>query len=101
MPVRAILRMMLRKIALACALGLALLVVLVIAALVALPPALGAIAQREITRLTGRATTIGDVDLNLFNRHLVVRDVRVADREGEPPLAELGRLDARFGLFAL
>jgi hypothetical protein len=93
--------MMLRNIALAVALGAALLILLVIAAIVALPPALGAIAQREITRVTGRVTTIGDVDLNLFTRHLVVRNVRVADRPGEPPLAEVGRLDARFGLFAL
>src|SRR5688572_30708519 len=92
---------MLRKIAIAFALGVALLVVLVIAALVALPPALGAIAQREITRVTGRVTTIGDVDLNRFTRHLVVRNVRVGDRPGEPPLAELGRLDARFGLLGL
>src|SRR5918995_2106260 len=92
---------MLRKLAILFAVAVALFTGAIGVALVALPPVLGAIAQREIANVTGRATSIGDVDLNLFTQHLVVRDVRIADRDGAAPLAELGRLDARFRLLPL
>ena len=56
--------------------------------------------ERQIERLTGHETAIGDVDLNLFTRRLVVHNLRVRGRPGEPALATLARFDARFHLLA-
>ncbi|MBI2206513.1 MAG: DUF748 domain-containing protein [Candidatus Rokubacteria bacterium] len=74
---------------------------LIVAALAALPAVVRALTVRQIEQLTGRETWIADVDVNLFTRHLVLRDVRIAGAGHRPPVAEIARLDVRFGLGAL
>jgi hypothetical protein len=73
----------------------------VIAAIVALPAGVRLLAVRQIEQLTGREVSIANVDLNLFTRHLVVHELRVAGTHNGPPVVALARLDARFGLWAL
>jgi len=74
---------------------------LLVAVLVALPVAVRALAERRAQALTGRHVTIGDVDLNLFTRRLVARDVRVHGQAEEPPPLALEQLTARFDLMPL
>jgi hypothetical protein len=80
---------------------LAVLATLVAAVLVALPVAVRELAERRARALTGREITIGDVDLNLFTRRLVVTGARVHGPPDAPaPLAFQG-LTARFQLLPL
>src|SRR5215813_4559493 len=68
------------------------------ALLLALPPLVRWAAVTGIRSATGRATTIASVEINLFTGRLVVAGLRVDERDGGPPLAELERLEARFRL---
>ena len=66
--------------------------------LAAAPAIIRALAVRQIEGLTGRDASIGDVDLNLFARHLVLRDVRVVGLAERPPVLHIPRVDVRFHL---
>lgn len=72
----------------------------IVVALVVLPGLVRWRLESRIAALTGRTTTIEDVDLNLFTRRLVVHDLRVLGEPGEPALASLERLGLRFHLLA-
>jgi len=83
-----------------------LLVLVVVAAVVggglwALPEIVRRVAVARIPALTGRAVSIGDVDLNLFTGHLAVKQLRLADRTGSEPFVEFERLDVRISLPSL
>jgi Domain of Unknown Function (DUF748) len=51
---------------------------------------------RQIESLTGRRTTIEQLDLDLARGHLAIAGLRLAARAPGPPVAELDRLDVRF-----
>ena len=69
--------------------------------LVALPVAVRMIAEARVQALTGREVTIGDVDLNLFTRRLVVAEARLHGEGDEPPPLAFERLTARLRLLPL
>jgi hypothetical protein len=75
---------------------LAVLAVVVAGILAALPIAVRELVERRAQELTGRDVTIGDVDLNLFTRRLVVTDTRVHGSPGAPAPLVLERLAASF-----
>jgi len=81
------------------ALGIAFLLIAA-AVVVSLPVVFRWATVRQIEGLTGRRTTVANVDLNLFTRRLVVEDIRVAGRAAEPLLA-VPRVEARFRLAPL
>jgi hypothetical protein len=87
-----------RTLTLVVLVGLALLAA---AALWVLPEIVRRVATDRITRATGRATTIQDVDLNLFTGRLAVKGFRLAEREGPDAFAEVERLDVRVGVWDL
>ena len=70
-----------RRLKFALIVGIGLLVVAV-AVLWALPEILRRVALDQIAKRTGRAATIGDVDLNLFTGHLAIKQFRLTDRRG-------------------
>src|SRR5262245_21163784 len=80
-------------------------VVLVVVAggalLLALPSLVRWGAVKGIRAATGRPTSIATVELNLFSGRLVVAGLRVEERDGGAPLAELERLEARFRILPL
>jgi hypothetical protein len=78
------------------AIALALLLAVALAVVVLLPDFVRGRLEDRIEALTSRATTIADVDLDLFARRLVVHDLRVHGTAGEPSLAAVTRIDARF-----
>jgi hypothetical protein len=82
-------------IALAAAAGL------IVTVLIALPFVVRHVAIQRVAAMTGRAVTIGDVDLNLFTRRVVFTDVRIDAAGGAPPLATARRIEARFDLLPL
>jgi uncharacterized protein involved in outer membrane biogenesis len=69
----------------------------------ALPEVVRRVAVRKLPELTGRATTIEDVDLNLFTGRFAVTKLRMARRPGHGPEAfvEFDRLEGRVNLLAL
>jgi Domain of Unknown Function (DUF748) len=67
----------------------------------ALPEIIRRVALDRIPRLTGRAVTIGDIDLNLFTGRLAIKRFRLADRPGPEPFAEFERFDVRLSPTAL
>jgi uncharacterized protein DUF748 len=92
---------MLRRVRFWIVLVVVLLVVLTGALLLALPSLVRWAAVTGIHSATGRPTTLGAVEVNLFTGRLAMRDLRVADLGSGPPLAELERLEARFHLLPL
>ena len=80
---------------------LAILAVLVTAVLVTLPVAVRMFAEARVQAMTGREMTIGDVDLNLFTRRLVVADARVHAEADRPPPLAFERLTVRFDILPL
>jgi hypothetical protein len=78
-----------------------LVVVLVAGLLVALPAVVRWAVVRQVSAMTGQDAAIADVDLNLFTRHLVIRDFRVGAGGEDPPVARFARLEATFRLSAL
>jgi hypothetical protein len=76
-------------------------VVVVAVLLAALPIAVRWLAARQLTSLTGQATTIADVDTNLFTGRVAITDLRVAGGEGEPALVHVERIDGRMRVAAL
>jgi hypothetical protein len=78
---------------------LAVLVLLVLlggAFLWALPELIRRQAVTRIPKITGRAASIGDIDLNLFTGRLVVKGFRLAERDPRQAFVEFERLEARW-----
>src|ERR1700730_3502195 len=78
---------------------LAVLVLLVLlggAFLWALPELIRRQAVTRIPSITGRAVSIGDIDLNLFTGRLVVKGFRLAERDPRQAFVEFERLEARW-----
>src|SRR3990172_7525384 len=74
----------------------AVLLVLGGALLWALPELIRRQAVTQIPKITGRAASIGDIDLNLFTGRLVVKTFRLADRDPQKVFVEFERLEARW-----
>ena len=84
------------------AVALGVLAVLVAAAVVvALPSVVRRVARAQLAALTGREVAIGPVRLNVLTGRFVLADLRIADRDGRPPLLELQRLEGRLRPLAL
>jgi len=81
--------------------ALASILILAAGLLWALPEIVRRVALDQIPRRTGRAVTIGDVDLNLFAGRLAVKDFRLADREGPAPVVQFERFEVRLSPLAL
>jgi hypothetical protein len=79
----------------------AIVVALVVLGIVLFPVAIRRLAVRQLEAATGRDVTITSVRLGLFRGELEVTGLRVASRTDEPPLAELDRLEAEFGVWPL
>jgi len=78
---------------------LAVLVLLVLlggAFLWALPELIRRQAVTRIPSITGRAVSIGDIDLNLFTGRLVIKNFRLAERDPREAFVEFERLEARW-----
>ena len=56
------------------------------------------VALDQIPKVTGRATSIDDVDLNLFTGSFALKNVRVAERQGPEAFLELERIEGRLSL---
>ena len=67
----------------------------------ALPEIVRRVALDQISRRTGRAVAIEDVDLGVLARRLTFKNVRLAERDGSEGFVALSRLDARVALTAL
>ena len=89
-----------RRLKLALIIGVGLLV-LAVAVLWALPEIVRRVALDQIAKRTGRAATIGDVDLNLFTGRLAIKQFRLADRPGPEPFVEFERFEVRLAPLAL
>ncbi len=84
------------------AVALAVLAVLVATAVVvALPPVARRLVRTQLATLTGREVAIGAVRLNVLTGRFALAGLRIADRDGRPPLLELERLEGRLRLLAL
>ncbi|MDP2702614.1 MAG: DUF748 domain-containing protein, partial [Candidatus Rokubacteria bacterium] len=62
----------------------------------ALPELIRRQAVTQIPKITGRAASIGDIDLNLFTGRLVVKSFRLAERDPQKAFVEFERLEARW-----
>ncbi len=71
------------------------------AGLWALPEIVRRVALDQIPKVTGRAASIEDVDLNLFTGRVAIKQFRLAERDGPEAFVELDRLDLGISLFAL
>jgi hypothetical protein len=67
----------------------------------ALPEVVRRVAIEQISRRTGRAVAIEDVDLGVLARRLSLKNVRLTEREGPEAFVALARLDARMAVTAL
>jgi len=79
--------------------GLAVAAVLLIlggAFLWALPELIRRQAVARIPAITGRAVSIEDIDLNLFTGRLVIKSLRLAERDASKAFVEFERLEARW-----
>jgi uncharacterized protein involved in outer membrane biogenesis len=71
------------------------------AGLWALPELVRRVALDQIPKVTGRAASIEDIDLNLFTGRFAIKKFRMAERQGAEALIELERLDGRLWLPSL
>src|SRR5712692_10456418 len=62
----------------------------------ALPELIRRQAVTQIPKITGRAASIGDIDLNLFTGRLVVKNFRLAERDPSKAFVEFERMEARW-----
>jgi len=67
----------------------------------ALPELIRRQAVTQVPKITGRAVSIGDIDLNLFTGRLVVKNLRLAERDPQKAFVEFERLEARWSWPAL
>ena len=81
---------------------LALLGVLVFAASqIAIPLILRAVAVRQLSRITGRAVALADVDFNVFTGRAALHRFRLAQRGSDAPALEIDRLGIRIALTSM
>lgn len=71
-------------------------VALGLALVATLPLVVRHLAIRQLEGATGREVRLADVDLNLFTRRLVLKDVSVRPAADTPALLEVGRVEMRF-----
>ena len=76
-------------------------VVLLVVGLWVLPEVLRRVAVDRLSKQTGRAVTIQDIDLNLFTGRLAIKGFRLAERDRPEPFAEFERFDVQLGLLDL
>ena len=62
----------------------------------ALPELIRRQALVQIPKLTGRAASIQDIDLNLFTGRLVIKQFRLAERDPSKAFVEFERMEARW-----
>ncbi len=62
----------------------------------ALPVLIRRQALVQVPKLTGRAVSIEDIDLNLFTGRLVIKHFRLAERDPSKAFVEFERLEARW-----
>ena len=62
----------------------------------ALPVLIRRQALVQVPKLTGRAVSIEDIDLNLFTGRLVIKHLRLAERDPSKAFVEFERLEARW-----
>ena len=74
---------------------------LVVVLLIVLPLIVRQVAVDRLTRMTGRAVALADVDLNLFTGRLALHRFRLAQRGSDAPAVEIDRLDLRVALTSL
>ena len=67
-------------------------VVLLVMGLWVLPEVIRRLAVDRLSKQTGRAVTIQDVDLNLFAGRLAIKGFRLSERDRGEPFAEFERL---------
>jgi uncharacterized protein involved in outer membrane biogenesis len=77
------------------------LAVLFAVVLVVLPMIVRQVAVDRLARLTGRAVTLADVDLNVFTGRVALSGFRLAQRGSAEPALEWERLEVRLGLTSL
>jgi Domain of Unknown Function (DUF748) len=82
-------------------LALSLLVVVVAGTALGLAPLARKVAVAHLRALTERPVAIDSVGLNLLTGRVTVRGVRLAERDGATPFAEIERFDARLRLPAI
>lgn len=68
------------------------------AGLWALPEVVRRVALDQIPKLTGRAASIEDIDLNLLTGTFAIKTLRLAEREGPDAFVEFERLEGRLAL---
>ena len=66
--------------------------------LIVLPLILRWVTVDRISRMTGRAVALADVDLNVFTGRLVLHRFRLAQRGSDAPALEIDRLGVRIAL---
>jgi Domain of Unknown Function (DUF748) len=69
--------------------------VLVVVLLVVLPLLVRWVAVNQLTKLTGRAVALADVDLNLFTGRVILHRFRLAQRGSDASALEFDRLEVR------
>src|SRR5215831_11561199 len=67
----------------------------------ALPEVVRRVALVQIPKLTGRAMSLEDIDLNLFTGRVALKKFRLAEREPSETFVRFDRLDLRLSLWAL
>jgi len=80
---------------------LLLVVVVVTVALVALPEIIRRVAVSRITKMTGRAVAIDDVDLNVFTGRVALKGFRLAQRGSNEPALEFTQVAVQVAPLAL
>ncbi len=79
----------------------ALLVLLLAATFVVLPPVVRSVAVDRIARLTGRATALEKVEINVLTGRVALRGFRLAQRGSGDPALEVEALEVRLSLASL
>jgi uncharacterized protein involved in outer membrane biogenesis len=75
--------------------------VLIVVLLIVLPLIVRKVAVDRLTRMTGRAVALADVDLNLFTGRAALHRFRLAQRGSDAPAVEIDRLEVRVALTSL
>ena len=73
----------------------------IVVLLVLLPLILRAVAVRQISRITGRAVALADVDFNVFTGRAALHRFRLAQRGSDAPALEIDRLGVRVALTSI
>ncbi len=74
---------------------------LVVLLLIVLPLIVRQVAVDRLTKMTGRAVALADVDLNLFTGRTALHRFRLAQRGSDAPAVEIERLEVRVALTSL